>query len=121
MKQSSLQSQSSGCAKTPILTVVMHGQHFQQSRDQPGMVANPARGQLIRENAFVPSNLARWVRPSRPASAPSFSPLRLNLVLTNHGIPPAFRDDVVHIYIIHRQPPSGQSRVNRVIMCLGVL
>ena len=27
-----------------------HGQHFQQSLGQPGMVANPACGQLTREN-----------------------------------------------------------------------
>ena len=46
------------------------------------------------------------VRPWCPAPTPSFSILRLNLVLT-HGIPPAFRD-AVHIN------PSGQSRVNRV-------
>ena len=55
--------------------------------------------------------LARQVRPSRPASACSFSTLRLNLVLT-HGIPPAFRHGViVHIY---RYTPSGQSRVYRI-------
>ena len=35
---------------------MMHGQHFQQSMDQhqPGMVANPARGQLNREHFFSP-------------------------------------------------------------------
>ena len=27
----------------------MYGQHFKQSMDQPGMVADPARGQLNRE------------------------------------------------------------------------
>ena len=27
---------------------IMYGQHFQKSMDQPGMVANPARGQLNR-------------------------------------------------------------------------
>ena len=30
--------------------VYMYGQHFQQSIEHPGMVANPARGQLNREN-----------------------------------------------------------------------
>ena len=48
------------------------------------------------------------VRPSRPALARSFS-ARLNLVLTR-GIPPDLRDGI-HI---HRQPPSGQSRIYRV-------
>ena len=34
--------------------VCMCGQHFQQSTDQPGKVANPARGQLNRENEYFP-------------------------------------------------------------------
>ena len=65
-----------------------------------GLVASPAgRGQL---NRTVPNRarlvgFARQVRLSRPASASSFSTLRLNLVLTND-----------------RQPLSDQSRVYRV-------
>ena len=50
-----------------------------QSMDQPGKVANPARGQLNRGDdislfPFAPENfgLARLVRQSRPASACSF-------------------------------------------------
>ena len=53
-------------------------------------------------------DLARRVRPSRPASSCLFSTLRLNLVLT-HGIPTAVRGGV-HIF----KPPTaiaGQSRV----------
>ena len=68
--------------------------------DQPGKVGNPAGGQLNREHVFflVPIRAgeigpAREVRPSRHASAHSFSIPRLNLVPT-HGIPPAFRDGV---------------------------
>ena len=68
--------------------------------DQPGTIDNPAN----RENENIPVSvrgrefdLARRVRPSRPASACSFSILRLNLVLI-HGIPLAFHDSV-HIYI----------------------
>ena len=68
--------------------------------DQPGKGANHARGQLYRENDYFPVPirisefaLVRQVRPSRPASAYSFSTPRLNLVLT-HGIPPAFRGSV---------------------------
>ena len=66
--------------------------------DQPGKVANPARGQLNRENEYSPVpvragefGLARRVQPSRPASACS-SPY-VNLVLT-YGIPPEFRGGV---------------------------
>ena len=86
--------------------------------DQPGTIDNPAN----RENDNIPVSvrgreldLARRVRPSRPASACSFSILRLNLVLI-HGIPLAFHDSV-HIYIyiyIYHQPPSVQSRVYQV-------
>ena len=64
--------------------------------DQPGKVTNPARSQLNREDEYSPIlvragefGLARRVQPSRPASACSFSMLRLNLVLT-YGIPPEF-------------------------------
>ena len=48
---------------------------------------------------YAPENLglARWVQPSRPASACSFSILRLNLVLTP-GIPPDFHGGV-HLFI----------------------
>ena len=73
----------------------------QQSMDQTGMVANPARGQLNRKNELFPVpvhfrardevGLARQVRSSRPTSARSFSTLRLNLVLTRE-ISLAFRD-----------------------------
>ena len=34
--------------------VRMYGYHIQQSMDQPGKVANPARGQLDRENEYSP-------------------------------------------------------------------
>ena len=61
--------------------------------DQPGKVANPARGQLNRENNIplfpcVPENLV----PSRVSLLISI--LRLNLVLT-YGIPPEFRGGVL--------------------------
>ena len=59
--------------------------------DQPGKVANPARGQLNRENKYFPG---------------------LDLVLT-YGIPPEFRGGV-HLFIFNRHTPSGQSRVYRV-------
>ena len=72
--------------------------------DQPGKVANPARGQLNRENEHSSVPVRAWefglagqVQPSRPASACSFSILRLKLVLT-YGIPPEFRGGV-HLFI----------------------
>ena len=63
--------------------------------DQPGKVANPARGQLNRENEYSPVpvragefGLSRngFIQPSRPASAFSFSILRC-LLLTTGFIP----------------------------------
>ena len=68
--------------------------------DQPSKVANPARGQLNRENyyspsPYVPENLVSQDGFSRPASRQPahLHILRLNLVLT-HGIPPDFRGGV---------------------------
>ena len=69
--------------------------------DQPGKVANPARGQLNRKNEFslvpVTTCLRIWSRemgsavPSRASLLTST--LRLNLVLA-YGIPPEFRRGV---------------------------
>ena len=62
--------------------------------DQPGKVANPARGQLNRENILYPVPvlvreyiLARQLQPTHPASDCSLSSLRLILVFA-HWIPP---------------------------------
>ena len=72
--------------------------------DQPGKVANPARGQLNRE---MYSRLTIWSRetgsevPSRVSLLISI--LRLTLVLT-YGIPPEFRGGV-HLFILNRQTP----------------
>ena len=57
--------------------------------DQPGhKVVNPARGQLSRENEYFPVSvraeefgLARQIRPSRFASACTFSTLRLDYLV----------------------------------------
>ena len=63
------------------------------------------------------SRLRIWSRETGSA-VPSrvsllISILRLNLVLT-YGIPPEFRGGV-HLFILNRQTPSGQSRVYRVM------
>ena len=49
---------------------------YSKSMDRPGKVANPARGQLNRENEYFPVRVRAWefglvrrVRQSRPASA----------------------------------------------------
>ena len=49
---------------------------YSQSKDQPGKVANPARGQLNKENEYFPVPVRAWefglsrrVRQSRPASS----------------------------------------------------
>ena len=85
------------------------------SMDKPGKIANPARGQLNRENSYslVPVRawqfgLARRVQPSRPASACSLSILRLNMVLT-HGIPPDFRAMPIYLF----KPPYAIGSVPR--------
>ena len=53
---------------------------YSKGKDQPGKVANPARGQLDRENEFSPVpvcarefGLAKRVRQSRPASVKMLS------------------------------------------------
>ena len=89
--------------------------------DQPGRVASPARGQLIQGKCFFScahSRLRIWSRETGSSVASRVSPLllhglRLNhqsdwLVLTrNFSRVPRRRPHVP-------QPPSGQSRVNRV-------
>ena len=79
--------------------------------DQPGKVANPARGQLNREKFPCPRACLRiWSRETGSA-VPSrvsllISILRLNLVLT-YGIPPEFRGGVHYETAIpHRVSPE---------------
>ena len=72
----------------------MYCHTYSKSMDQPGKVANPARGQLNRENIFFPcprSRLRVWSRETGSA-VPSrvsllISILRLNLVVNyrNHA------------------------------------
>ena len=78
-----------------------------KNKDQPGKVANPARGQLAeQEKEILPcprSRLRIWscetglAVPSRVSLLISI--LRLNLVLT-YGIPPEFRGGV-HSLSVH--------------------
>ena len=78
---------------------------YSKSMNQPGKVANPARGQPNGENEYFPVHaralefdLARRVRQSVPSRVSLLiSILRLNRVLT-YGISPEFRGDV-HLFI----------------------
>ena len=84
-----------------------------KSIDQPGKVANPARGQLIRENdynsalaPFAPENLVSRDGFDRPfPSRVSLLILHtraqsdwLMLIVLPHGIPPDFRG-CVHVFL----------------------
>ena len=95
------------CGNVAVFMYVQH--YFQQSMDQPSMVANPTCGQLNREK-FAPENLVSRDRFSRPfpRQPAHLDTQRLNLVLT-HGIPPDFRGGV-HLFI----PPCLHSRVDPV-------
>ena len=77
---------------------------YSKGKDQPGKVANPARGQLAEQGKrifpYTRSRLRTWFRETGSA-VPSrvrllISILRLNLVLT-YGIPPEFRGGV-HLF-----------------------
>ena len=89
---------------------------YSKGKDQPGKVANPARGQLNRENDFIPvpvRALRTWCRETGLAVPSRVSLLifilRLNLALT-YGTPPEFRRRRLFIYL-NRHTPSGQPRV----------
>ena len=96
----SLKTTTSGCRMQVL--VCMYGHTHGKSNDQPGNVANPARGQLNREKMdislspyYVPGNLVSRDGFSRPVPRqPAHMPIpRLNLVLTC-GISPEFRGGV---------------------------
>ena len=64
-------------------------------------------------STFSPENLVSRDEFGSPVlHQPDQLLLRLNLVLT-YGIPPEFRGGV-HLFILNRHTPSGQSRVDRV-------
>ena len=90
--------------------VGMHGHTYSKSIDQPGKVANPARGQLDMEidiSLCPRSRLVIWSRETGSSVPPRvsllISILRLNLVLTN-GIPPEFRDGVQLFIVPYLSP-----------------
>ena len=88
----------------------MYGHTYSKSIDQPGKVANPARGQLNRENEYsgvLPcprSRLRIWSRETSLAVPPRVSLLipipRLSLVLTC-GIHPEFRGGF-HLFTVFK-------------------
>ena len=90
---------------------------YSKIMDRPDKVANPARGQLNRENEIFPSPFApeNWSRETGSA-VPSrvsllISILRLNMVLTYDSSRVPRRRPFIYL---NRHTPSGQSRVYRV-------
>ena len=99
--------------------VCMYGHTYSKSKDQPGKVDNPARGQLNREKQYFPlpcSGLRIWSRETISAVPSCVSLLifilKLNLVLTIRDSP-EFRGGV-RLFILNRYTSSGPSRVYRV-------
>ena len=101
--------------KSPLY---LYGHTYSMSRDQPGKVADPSRGQLNREKFIFPcprSCLRIWSRetgsviPSRVSLLISIH--RLNLVLTYGFLPSSA---AASIYSFITATPSGQFRVYRV-------
>ena len=95
------------------LVLSSHIMSYSKRMDQPGKVANPARGQLNRENQYfrLHSRLRIWSRETGSA-VPSrvsllISILMLNVVLT-YGIPPKFRG----ASIIYSKPPYAVGSVS---------
>ena len=102
--------------QAPCMFVCMHGHHIYSrvpSMNQPGKVANPARGQLNRENEFPRPRTRLRIWPRETGSAvpsrvsPHFSILRVDLVLT---LLISARRPFIYL---NRHTPSGQSRVHR--------
>ena len=97
----------------------MYNNQIKQSTEAEDGSTGPARGQLKRENECfsVPVcglefGVARKVRPSRPAPACSFCTRRLNLLIVLlTGFLPISATASIYLFILYRQPPSGQSRV----------
>ena len=94
--------------------------YYSKGKDQPDKVANSARGQLNRENAFFPvclrSRLKIWSRQMGLVVASRVSLLvsilRLNLVLTCRISSRVLRR--CQLLNLKRHTPLGQSRVYRV-------
>ena len=92
---------------------------YSKGKDQPGKVANPARGQLNMENEHFPVHVRARVWSRETSSAVRsrisllISVLRLNLMLS-YMTPPEFCGGL-HSFILNRHTPSGQSRVYRVM------
>ena len=92
---------------------------YSKGKNQPSKVANPARGQLNRENEFfsVPVRALKfWVREIGSAVLSRVSLLvsklsRLNLVLTYGFLPSS---TAAFIFFLNHHTPWGQSRVFRV-------
>ena len=84
--------------------------------DQPGTIANPARGQLNREKICLPCprpRLRNWSRETGSGVPTHASPLILHTWAESRltGIPPHSATTYIYLY---RQPRTGQSGVYQV-------
>ena len=87
------------------------------AKDQPGKVANPARGQLNRENGFFPVPVRAWklgVVWRVCLAVPSH--VSLLVLVPTHEIPPNFRGGVHYLVIYtairHRVSPEFEKNLN---------
>ena len=91
---------------------------YSKGKDQPGKVANPARGQLAEQGKLILPcprlRLRIWPRETGSAVSSGvsllISILRLNLVLT-YGIPPEFCGGV-HLLSVHIEPMCLKKNLN---------
>ena len=89
---------------------ILYGHTYSKSKDQPGKVANPAHGQLNRDNAFslstfTPENLVSRDGFGSPVPRQPAHHLR-NQAESDayYAIPPEFRGGV-HLLILNRHTP----------------
>ena len=87
--------------------VCMYGHTYSKSIHQPGKVANPARGQLNRENEYFPVRvraLRIWSRetvlavPSRVSLLMSILRLNLEFMVLTYGITPEFPFASIYLF-----------------------
>ena len=107
------------------LSLCMYCHTYSKSMDQPGKVANPARGQLNRKNEYFPVRVRAWefglarrVRQSRPASACSSPYSGWIWCLVTGFLPSSAAASIIYTANRHRASPEFIGSRNRVPMAL---
>ena len=93
---------------------IMYGHTYSKSMDQPGKVANPARGQLNRENEYFPvrihSRLTIWSRETDGFGSPVLrQPAHLHYCLLMEFLPSSAAAYNRSGWLFH--PPVGYSLI----------